>query len=111
MGTNLAILFILLASLPLLSHLLRLQHHLLQAVQFAGNVLHLAPVLSGRVIYRFKFLLWATIVCAVFTTVAFILSQVYDQSQMFDLENAHNTSIQWSAAMFTTVQVYFEVLT
>ena len=111
-GTSLAILFILLASLATVTYLLFLGYHIFCVFNTISSRQSSLPAMSSTrrlfyqgVIYRFKFLLWATIVCAVFTTVAFILSQViYDQSLMLDLdEEAHDNPIQWSSAMFTTV--------
>ena len=110
-GTNLAILFILLASLATVAYLMFLSYHIFCVFNTISSRQTSLPAMSSTrrlfyqgVIYRFRFLLWATIVCAVFTTVAFILSQVvYDQSTAFDLDESHDTPIQWSSAMFTTV--------
>lgn len=110
-GTNLAILFILLASLATVAYLMFLSYHIYCVFNTISSRQSSLPAMSSTrrlfyqgVIYRFRFLLWATVVCAVFTTLAFILSQVvYDQSMAFDLDDSHDTPIQWSSAMFTTV--------
>lgn len=108
---NLAILFILLASLATVAYLMFLGYHIFCVFNTISSKQSTLPAMSSTrrlfymgVVYRFKFLLWATIVCAVFTTVAFILSQVIsDQSLMLDLEEDHAFPIQWSSAMFTSV--------
>lgn len=110
-GTNLAILFILLASLATVAYLMFLGYHIYCVFDTISSKQTSLPAMSSTrrlfyqgVIYRFKFLLWATIVCAVFTTVAFVLSQiVYDQSLMLDIDESHDNPIQWSSAMFTTI--------
>ncbi|RWS05692.1 wntless-like protein [Dinothrombium tinctorium] len=54
------------------------------------------------IIYRFKFLLLATLVCAALTIIAYILGQVSEEAYQFD-DEPYSTNLQWSSAMFTTV--------
>lgn len=110
-GTKIAVIFIFLASIATVTYLLFLSYHIYCVFNTISSKQSSLPAMSSTrrlfyqgVIYRFKFLLYATIVCAVFTTVAFILSQiVYDQSLMVDLEESHDSPIEWLSAMFTTV--------
>jgi len=55
------------------------------------------------VIYRFKFLLAFTFVCATSTVVAYIMGQVSEDQWYWDDQPSFLSSLQWSSAMFTTV--------
>ncbi|KAJ6218525.1 hypothetical protein RDWZM_009682 [Blomia tropicalis] len=55
------------------------------------------------VIYRFKFLLIFTFVCATSTVVAYIMGQVSEDQWYWDDQRSFMSSLQWSSAMFTTV--------
>jgi len=56
------------------------------------------------IIYRFKFLLFATLVAAAATIAVFIMGQVSDESFHWE-DDFYYQPLEWSSAMFTTVYV------
>lgn len=54
------------------------------------------------IIYRFKFLLWATVICAGITISAFIMNQFVDENFHWEEENPY-IELQCTSAMYTTV--------
>lgn len=80
-------------------------------------------LLYQGIIYRFKFLLWATLICAAATLFAYIMGQVcrltsialllpshcfssdlkVSEDQWYWEDEAALTPLQWKSAMFTTV--------
>lgn len=60
-------------------------------------------LLYKGVIYRFRFLLAFTFVCAASTVVAYIMGQVSEDQWYWDDQRSFMSSLQWSSAMFTTV--------
>ncbi|KAI1302406.1 Protein wntless [Halotydeus destructor] len=56
------------------------------------------------IIYRFKFLLLGTLVCAATTIIAYILGQVSEDPMQWDDDLfGHGIHLEWTSAMFTTV--------
>ncbi|RWS18011.1 wntless-like protein [Dinothrombium tinctorium] len=59
-------------------------------------------LIHSGIIYRFKFLLLTTLICAALTIVAFIMDEVSEEVNQFD-DDSYSTYLDWSSAMFTTV--------
>jgi len=59
-------------------------------------------LLYQGIIYRFKFLLLATLVCAAATVIAYIMGQVSEDQWHWE-DEAAIAPLQWTSAMFTTV--------
>lgn len=108
--SSFAMIFISITILAALSYFFFLSYHIwLAFANISTKQQNLPSMPTARrmiyqgVIFRFKFLLVATFVCATSTIVAYIMGQVSEDQWYWDDQRSFLSSLQWSSAMFTTV--------
>jgi len=106
-----ALIFIITASIASIGYFMFLCFHIWLAFRNISSKQSSLPSMSSTrrllyqgIIYRFKFLLLATLICAASTVVAYIMGQVTeDQWHWEDSTDSFIAPLQWTSAMFTTV--------
>lgn len=105
-GTNLALTFIILAGISAGVYFLFLSYMIWKVFQNISAKRSVLPGMSSvrrlhyeGVIYRFKFLMLATLVCAAMTVVGFILGQVAEGRWKWD----ESLELEYTSAFFTGV--------
>nr|XP_027199435.1 protein wntless-like isoform X2 [Dermatophagoides pteronyssinus] len=108
--SNFAMIFITITVLAAISYFFFLTYHLWLAFRNISTKQQSLPsmptarrLIYQGVIFRFKFLLIATFVCATCTIIAYIMGQVSEDQWYWDDQRSFLNSLQWSSAMFTTV--------
>lgn len=107
--SNLAIIFIFLAILSATAFFLFLCYQVSRVRATLSSKQSSLPSMSSTrrlvyqgIIYRFKFLLWATLICAGITISAFITNQFVDENYHWE-DETQLLELQWTSAMYTTV--------
>lgn len=105
-GTNLALTFIILAGISTGVYFLFLCYMVWQVFKNISNKRQTLPTMCSvrrlhyeGIIYRFKFLMLATLLCAALTVIGFILGQVAEGQWKWD----ENIEIEYTSAFFTGV--------
>ncbi|KAJ2940875.1 hypothetical protein O0L34_g10134 [Tuta absoluta] len=106
LGTNLALTFIILAGISTGIYFLFLCYMIWQVFINIGQKRQSLPTMSSvrrlhyeGIIYRFKFLMLATLLCAALTVIGFILGQVAEGQWKWD----ENIELEYTSAFFTGV--------
>ncbi|XP_054153923.1 protein wntless-like [Oppia nitens] len=105
-----ALIFIITASIASIGYFAFLCYHIWIAFRNISTKQTTLPSMSSTrrliyqgIIYRFKFLLLATLVCAAATVVAYLMGQVTEDQWYWDDMDNYIAPLQWTSAMFTTV--------
>ncbi|CAG2107628.1 unnamed protein product, partial [Medioppia subpectinata] len=105
-----ALIFIITASIASIGYFMFLCFHIWLAFRNISTKQSSLPSMSSTrrliyqgIIYRFKFLLLATLVCAAATVVAYIMGQVTEDQWHWEDADPYVEPLQWTSAMFTTV--------
>jgi hypothetical protein len=105
-----ALIFIITASISSSGYFMFLAYHIWLAFRNISSKQSSLPSMSSTrrlvyqgIIYRFKFLLLATLICAAATVVAYIMGQVTEDQWLWDDSDSFIAPLQWTSAMFTTV--------
>lgn len=109
--SNLALIFIITAILASSCYFVFLCYHVYLVMRTISSKQTSLPSMSSTrrliyqgIIYRFKFLLIATLVCAASTMTAYIFGQVKEDMAGWEDELLNESyHIEWTSAMFTTV--------
>lgn len=108
--SNFALIFIITASIASLGYFIFLSYNIWLAFRNISSKQSSLPTMSSTrrliyqgIIYRFKFLLLATFICAAATVVAYIMGQVTEDQWYWDDSDSFIAPLQWTSAMFTTV--------
>ncbi|XP_061724332.1 protein wntless [Cydia pomonella] len=106
LGTNLALTFIILAGISTGVYFLFLCYMIWQVFVNISHKRQSLPTMSSvrrlhyeGIIYRFKFLMLATLLCAALTVIGFILGQVAEGQWKWD----ENIELEYTSAFFTGV--------
>ncbi|KAF7487581.1 Protein wntless [Sarcoptes scabiei] len=108
--SNFAMIFITITVLGAISYFFFLTYHLWLAFRNISTKQLILPsmptarrLIYQGVIFRFKFLLLGTFICATCTIIAYIMGQISEDQWYWDDQRSFLSSLQWSSAMFTTV--------